>query len=371
MRFSALKSIFHQQLALISSVIPARPSHPVLANVLIEATELSVVLTGYDLMVGIQTKFEATVIQKGSFTLPVGILKSLISKFDEGEIDFTLDSETGTVQIQTATGEFKIQGIPSDQYPQLPVNNAQETITIPVNILRQGLSATLFASSKEETKQILTGVYITKNDTKLEFAATDGHRLAVCSFDVDENIQNFTVVIPAFALSEVSKLINASKVDEISIEVTNKAFILFKIGNYLLTSRILEGTFPAYRQLIPKNYGVTAILDKKQLIDKISIISIIAESKNHLIKFILENDALTLEASNENGFAKEKLDIKDLTEPLTVAFNYKYLIDGLKSLVGEKVIIKANDPKTPVIFSLFETTEYVSTYLVMPVQIVR
>jgi len=370
MQFTVLQSVLNQHLSLISSVIPSSPSHPILGNVRIDVANNLATLTGFDLRTAIQVKFSVEVVEEGSFTLPLGFLKNLISRIEEGQVKLTLlDAESGQFQIKTATGDFKIQGLPSNQFPNLPEITAEENITIPVDVFQKGLAGTIFAASKEETKMILTGVLITKTDSQLEFAATDSHRLAIVTLEVDSTIPDFRVIVPRFSLGEVSKLVTASKVDKISIEVSNNTYILFRMGNYTLISRLLEGTYPAYRQLIPTSFKITGILNKKQLLDKISIISIIAESKNHLIEFHLDNNELGLQASNEQGTAKEKLEVQELTENLSLAFNFKYLIDGLKTLTSENLTINANNERLPVIFTPVNTSNISAIYLVMPIQI--
>ena len=212
-------------LSLVSRAVPSRPTHPVLANVKLEAHQdtQQVSLTGFDLSLGIQIKFAAQVEEGGHLTLPAKLLNDIVSRLPDGEI--TLDDEVGDAiaTITSASGQYQVRGMGTEEFPELPVVENAEPINLPTSALLEGLKGSLFATSPDETKQVLTGVHFTAKQDSLEFAATDGHRLAVVETtnqDVAEgeepqsnhDMEEFEVTVPARALRELERMVGTRQV---------------------------------------------------------------------------------------------------------------------------------------------------------------
>jgi len=365
MQFTVPQASLNQQLNIVAGAIHARPSHPILANILVKAKNNTLELTGYNLNIAIISNLECEIQKEGEFTIPLVLFKNIISKLDKEDINITLESQNDTIHIKTQTGNFKIQGQPTEQYPTLPEFEVKNNLILPVEQFKKGLAATLFAASTEETKQVLTGVSIIKKETNLEFAATDSHRLGVTKFEVSENIENFNVVVPNSALKEVLKLLNTVKSENIEIDIDDNKYIVFTLDKHKIISRLLTNNFPAYNNLIPKSFTTSVIVDKKLFLNRIEIINVVADDKNHLIKFLFENNILTIRDSQET--AKETLSYEGQGSK-EIGFNSKYLLDGLKAIPGDNVVINANLPNQPVVFTPEDTS---STYLVMPIEIIR
>ncbi len=196
----------------------------------------------------------------------------------------------------------------------------------------------MFAASGDETKQVLTGVHLTKTVDCLEFAATDGHRLAVVQTpleEVESASGGFNVTIPARALRELERMMATKQnIETITLHVDDSQ-VIFEMGEQRLTSRKLEGAYPTYNQLIPKSFERSLVLDRKQLIRCLELVAVLSDQKNNLVKFSLdsENDRLSLAVESPDlGSAKESMAAEIQGESGDIAFNVKYLMDGLKAL---------------------------------------
>lgn len=384
-------------LSLVSRAVPSRPTHPILANVKLEAdveTQL-VSLTGFDLSLGIQTKFAAQVEEDGQLTLPAKLLNDIVSRLPEGEI--TLDNEAGEAMcnIRSASGRYQVRGMGIEEFPELPFVDKGEATPLPVAALVEGLKGSLFATSPDETKQVLTGVHLTVKQDSLEFAATDGHRLAVVQTtnqdqadeeqagaqnNIDAKLgkepvipqfaQEFEVTVPARALRELERMVGMRQSVESLVLRFDLGQIVFEWADQRLTSRTLEGQYPNYRQLIPRQFERQITVDRRQLLSALERIAVLADQKNNLVKFTIDsvNQQLSLSVETQDvGSGKESLEAKISGKDMEIAFNVKYFMDGLKALPSSEIQIQLNQATSPVILTPLGGLKM--TYLVMPVQI--
>ena len=370
-------------LSLVSRAVPSRPTHPVLANVKLEAHQdtQQVSLTGFDLSLGIQIKFAAQVEEGGHLTLPAKLLNDIVSRLPDGEI--TLDDEVGDAiaTITSASGQYQVRGMGTEEFPELPVVENGEPINLSTSALLEGLKGSLFATSPDETKQVLTGVHLTAKQDSLEFAATDGHRLAVVETtnqDVPEgeepqsnhDMEEFEVTVPARALRELERMVGTRQVSESLTLYIDQGQVVFELANQRITSRTLEGQYPNYRQLIPNTFERQITLDRRQLLSALERIAVLADQKNNLVKFTIDSDnqqvSLSVEAQDV-GKGRESLSAQVSGDNIDIAFNVKYLMDGLKALPATEIQLQLNGATSPVILTPLGGLKM--TYLVMPVQI--
>jgi DNA polymerase-3 subunit beta len=379
MKFTTSQSDLNTHLSFVSRAVSSRPTHPVLANVLFiaDADTGEISLTAFDLSLGIRTSFRADVTEGGKITLPAKLLNDIVTKINDGEITIAVseaseEEEHLLVFLKTVSGQFQIRGMKADEFPELPTVTDGETVSLPIDALIEGLKGALFAASADETKQVLTGVHLTKSVDSLEFAATDGHRLAVVRTPLEEadSSKGFNVTIPARALRELERMIAArSNTESITLHV-DESQVIFELDEQRLTSRKLDGAYPAYEQLIPKSFTRNLAIDRKQLIRCLELVAVLADGKNNLVKFSLdgENERLSLSVESPDlGSAKESLPAEINGESGDIAFNVKYLMDGLKALPSNDIQMQLNANTQPVIFTPLSGLKM--TYLVMPVQI--
>ncbi|WP_036481407.1 DNA polymerase III subunit beta [Myxosarcina sp. GI1] len=388
MKIICSQSDLKNNLSLVSRIVPSRPEPTVLGNVLIEAQTATqkVSITAYDGNMGIQTSFNAEVVEAGSITLPAKLINEIVTRLPEMEItlDTTEDEENLLATLSSTSGKFELSGIDAAEFPELPVIENAEKILLPVAALSRGLAGCLFAASTELSKQVLTGVHVKSQESEpnlgtLEFAATDSHRLSVVEadlkteteedIDLDLELPEFAVTIPAKALRELERMFgDAEATDMVKINFDDTQ-MSFKLGDRLLNSSRITGDYPAYWQLIPKNFSREAIVERKRLISSLELVAVLAQ-KNNIVKFSLDSDRGELVVSadaRDIGSAKQTMSAEIIGDNIDIAFNIKYLMDGLKALSATEIKMQLNEWNQPVIFTPLSGSRM--TYLVMPVQI--
>ncbi|MGL5083734.1 MAG: DNA polymerase III subunit beta [Microcoleaceae cyanobacterium] len=387
MRFVIEQEKLNAGLSFVSRAIPSRPNHPILANILLVADESKQTLsfTAFDLSLGIHTRIAAEVQVGGTCTLPAKLLSDIVSRLAQGLV--TIENAPGepSITLTASSGQYQIRGMGAEEYPELPQIDAGESVQLSADALLEGLRGTLFATSPDETKQVLTGVHLKIQSDTLEFASTDGHRLAIVqtqnlkgtdSPTLDAADTGLEVTIPARALREVERMVSlgSSSQEDALAPITlrfDESQVIFELGNQRLNSRKLEGAYPAYRQLVPQQFLSRVDLDRRQLIGALERIAVLASQKNDIIKCVIDSDrqivSLSVEAA-EVGNAVESLSAQvSGDEPKELAFNVKYLLEGLKVFNTSELQMSLNTATSPVILN--PLGELKMTYLVMPVQI--
>jgi DNA polymerase-3 subunit beta len=355
----------------------------VLANVLLTADagtdRLS--LTGFDLNLGIQTSLAASVETSGAITLPARLLGEIVSRLaSDSPLTLTTEESGEQVQLTSLSGSYQMRGMPADDYPDLPMVESGMTLKLQASGLVQALKGTLFASSGDEAKQLLTGVHLSFTDRNLEAAATDGHRLAV--LQVDDALQAaadgtegddavFAVTLPARSLREVERLMAGWRSEDPISLFCDRGQVVFLAADQMVTSRTLEGTYPNYRQLIPDGFSRTLTMDRRALVGALERIAVLADQHNNVVKFSSqpESGVVLISADAQDvGSGSESLAAELSGDAIQIAFNVRYMLDGLKAMAADRVVLHCNAPTTPAVLRPVEESDGF-TYLVMPVQI--
>lgn len=381
MKFTCAQSDLSANLAIVSRVVPSRPSHPVLANVLLNADEAGqrVNLTGFDLSLGIQTSFEAQVEIGGTLTLPAKLLNDIVSRLPDEALTLAEADGESVVTLTCSSGRYQVRGMSAEEYPELPMVAEGQPARLAPEMLLEGLRGALFATSADETKQVLTGVHLTSLQDSMEFAATDGHRLAVVqTLDQTDEASDKAVVsdteievtVPAKALRELERMLQAhATADAIALRL-DPSQVIFELGGQRVTSRLLEGQYPNYRQLIPTQFSRQTTVERRLLIGALERIAVLADQKNNIVKLTLDHakQELTLSVEAQDvGSGRETIPAQISGDDLEIAFNVRYLLDGLKALPTPEVQLQCNTPTSPAVLSPLGGLKM--TYLVMPVQI--
>ncbi|MCU0566177.1 MAG: DNA polymerase III subunit beta [Oculatellaceae cyanobacterium Prado106] len=379
MKLICTQNELNTHLSLVSRAVPSRPSHPVLANVLLNADEDSqqVSLTGFDLSLGVQTSFKGQVEEGGILTLPAKLLSDIVSRLPDGEIILDGEADETLVTLTCASGRYQVRGMGAEEYPELPTIADGQVAYLPIEALLEGLRGSLFATSSDETKQVLTGVHIAVDADGMEFAATDGHRLAVVE---TENLETedkggtdkakFDVTVPGKALRELERMIQMNASAEPIAVRFDQGQLIVQWDNQRLTSRLLEGQYPNYRQLIPKQFSRQLTVDRRVFISALERIAVLADQKNSIVKLNLsvadQETVLSVDAQDV-GSGRETVPSQISGEDLEIAFNVKYLLEGLKSFDTAEVQMQCNTSTSPSILTPLGSLKM--TYLVMPVQV--
>lgn len=378
MKFICTQHELNTHLTLVSRAVASRPSHPVLANVLLDVDmeTQQVKITGFDLSLGVQTTFAAQVEAGGRLTLPAKLLTDIVSRLPAGDI--TLDNEENeAIAILTcSSGRYEVRGMDASEYPELPTIAESEIARLPVDALVDGLKGSLFATSTDESKQVLTGVHLTAQDNGLEFAATDGHRLSVVqtvsdeSSDVQTQAGNLDVTVPGKALRELERMLQMPQPSEVITVQFDHSQLVVEWDTQRLTSRLLEGQYPNYRQLIPRQFELQMTVERRLFATALERIAVLADQRNSIVKLNLDTTAQQLVLSvdaQDVGSAREAIAAQISGDDLEIAFNVKYLLEGLKALPSSEVQMQFNTATSPSVLTPLGGIKM--TYLVMPVQV--
>ena len=373
----------NNSIQLVSKAVASRPTHPILANILLTADQgiNKISLTGFDLNLGIQTSFDGTVKNSGAITIPAKLLSEIVNKLpNESPVSLVVDENSDNILIKSDKGSFNLKGIPSDDYPSLPFVESGTSLNIDPSSFLKALKSTIFASSNDDSKQLLTGVNFTFKQNYLESASTDGHRLAVTLIGNKENIENkdsitsnesdLSVTIPTRSLREIEKLVTLRS-SENSIKLFHdKGQVVFISSNQIITTRTLEGNYPNYSQLIPDTFSKTFNFNTQKLIEALERIAVLDDQQSSVVKFKFDNNELaSISADAQDiGNANEYISVSYSGENFDIAFNVRYILEGLKVIASEKVLLKCNLATTPAVF-VPEDNLNSFTYLVMPVQV--
>lgn len=366
MKFTIDKTEASRVLGIVKSAISPRPHHQILTCVLVEASQedQQVTFTGSDLSLFAVIKAEASVSQGGKIAIPANLLFSIVAKQPEGEIRIECSADSSKISI-LGTGRYDISGLETSDYPAIPSIPSQY-VELEPSQLKSGIETTEKFTSADDTKQVLTGVRISSDSGKLEFAATDGHRLAV--ENVNSNCLSFGgVTVPRSGLSLVKKILSDDPVklfydeDQI-IFVTDKASV---------TVRALNGVYPAYRTLIPASFLIESVWNTKQFLAAVERVSIL--SPNLITLTLYEQFVVISSHAQEIGNAQEKINamssIKLANESIQVAFKATYLIEALKTIDAQEFKLLLNSPATPVVLKSLGMRD--QTFLIMPINIVQ
>ena len=370
---------------LVNKAVASRPTHPILSNILFTADEVTnkISLTGFDLNLGIQTSFDANVQKSGAITIPSKILSEIVSKFPtESPITLKVDDNSENILLKSDRGSFNLKGIEADDYPNLPFVESGTSLDINPSVFLNALKLTVFSSSNDDSKQLLTGVNFKFKSNSLESAATDGHRLAVVlnsddkvltNSDEFENFNNnkddFSVTIPTRSLREIEKLINIRTENESIKLFYDKGQVVFISSNQIITTRTLEGSYPNYRQLIPDTFSKFFKFERNSLINSLERIAVLADQQSSVVKISISDDKFaSISADAQDiGNANELLPVVFDGDHIDIAFNVRYLLEGLKVITSDNVLLKCNLPTTPAVLVPDDNSSF--TYLVMPVQV--
>ena len=392
MKIICSQSDLKNNLAFVSRAVPARPEPLVLGNILLVADETNqkITMTAFDGSLGIRASFQGEVATGGMVALPAKLFNDIVSRLPEMEIalncgDGEAEETNLVVTLSAASSKLQINGMDGSEFPELPTVSSDRVIELPVNILLEGLKGCLFAASTELSKQVLTGVHLsssqdsTVDDAFLEFAATDSHRLSVVkafladsdsetATEVDvANLADLGVTIPASALRELEKMVSEGQ-STVKMRY-DESQIIFETGERVLNTLRLTGAYPPYERLIPDSFSRQLTCDRKRLISSLELVSVLAQ-KNNIVKFSLNSgdEELTLSVDTPDvGSAKQSLPAEIIGEDIEIAFNIKYLMDGIKAIASAEIKMQLNEWNQPVIFTPIGGLEV--TYLVMPVQI--
>src|SRR5207245_204380 len=345
MKFSVTKEKLLEGLQQVQNVVSTRTTLPILSNVLLQAKGKEVHLTTTDLDVGVRGSFEANVEKDGATTLPARRLFTIIRELPSSEVQFEVDGKNAA-SIRSGQSFFKILGLPEDEFPPLPKFEDAKVVTIRQKDLRDGLRKTSYAISTDETRYVLNGVLFSFKDNKLTLVATDGRRLAMAEIELEFPRSHETdIIIPTKAVTELQRLLT----DDGEVKVNmGSGQIAFDLNKTLLVSKLIEGNYPNYRQVIPAEAKERIKLERETFLNSLRRVSLLASDKSNSIKLKFSKNNIDITANTpEVGEAKESLPVQYKGRDFSIAFNPEFLMAPLRALAEDEVFLDLIDEMSP------------------------
>ena len=355
----------------INSVIngvSSKTTMPILEGILLKTNDNELILTTYDLEIGIEYTLEAKIIEQGNTVVNATMFSEIIRKLPSKEIKISIN-ENRLLEIECEGSLYKLATMNPDEFPELPKINIDNSIEIEQTILKNMIRKTIFAVSTEENRPIFTGCLFEVTDNKLNVVAVDGYRLAIKSNVINERANNFSSVIPGKTLNEVNKIISDS-FDTIKIGISrNQA--LFEMENCKLVTRLLDGEFLKYSNAIPASWETRIKVNKNNIQDCFERISLISASsiekeKKYPVKVNIELGKVTISCANQTGDAKEEIYVETEGKELEIGFNPRFFLDALKAIDDEEVYLEFGTNRSPCIIKPIEEGNYI--YMILPIK---
>ena len=363
MKFSVSKEKLLAGLQTVQNVVSTRTTLPILSNVLLQAADDQLRLTTTDLDVGVSGAVSAQIEKPGATTLPARRLATIVRELPAAEIFVEVDSKN-VASIRCGQSFFKILGLPEEEFPPLPKFNDTRTFTIGQQILRDALKKTSYAISTDETRYVLNGILFSFKENKLTLVATDGRRLALVDLEVEfPRSQEVEIIVPTKAVTELSRLLGDEGEVRLSVEENQ---VSFQIGDTLLASKLIEGNYPNYRQVIPAEAKERVTLEREQFLNAVHRVSLLSSEKSNSVKLVFSKNNIEIAANTPDvGEARESLAVAYKGREFSIAFNPEFLQAPLRMLTNDEVYLDMIDEMSPGVIKI----QSPFLYVLMPMRI--
>jgi DNA polymerase-3 subunit beta len=355
------------KLSIVSRAVSTRAATQALSGVLLTATDGSVALTATDLDLGLRTALDAEVESEGSVLLPGRLLAEVTRSLSDSTVEIETREAEHDVEIRSGSSNFHLRVLPAEDFPKLPEPGEQEGLKIPAAALGASIELVARAASRDDMRPVLTGVFVSASGTEMTMVATDSYRLAVKRTELEAALGGeIEANIPARALRELARILSSEGVEEATIWLLpNQA--VFQAGAITLTTRLIEGQFPNFRQLLPESYEHDVRLPRGEFLDVTRRVGQLAQ-RNAPLRLSLEAGELTVAAETPDvGDARETMPAAFEGEAMEIGFNPEFLREGIESVEGEEVLLRLISPLRPGLLQPVEGEDF--RYLVMPIRL--
>ena len=369
MKLSVMQENLARGLSVVSRAVSSRSTLPVLANVLLKTEDAGLKLTATNLEIGITYWVPGKIETDGATTVPARLLTDLVNSLPAGDrVD--LDLQPGdTLHLRSGRFETNIKGIDADEFPAIQTAGERPTTRIAQNVLRRALAEVTFAAASDEARPILTGVLARFEGDQVTLAAADNYRIAVRTIPVLDAVPETSVVIPARALNELARVL-ADVEDPVEVVLAGgRNQVLFHLEGVDLVSRLIDGQFPNYQQVLPQSHSTRAVLDREELLRAVRPAALIAHESANIVKLQVggdDNAGITVSANAEVGDHVGAVEASVEGDGTTIAFNARYLADVLQNVDADQFALELNGPLSPGVFKPIGDDRYV--HVVMPVR---
>lgn len=365
-RAELLKSLAH-----VHRVVERRNTIPILANVLMRSDPRGLALRATDLDIEIVETIAAEVQEEGATTVPAHTIYDIVRKLPEGaQVQIETSGDRSTLTVRAGRSRFALQTLPENEFPDLAAGEMTHSFTLPAGELKRLVDKTQFAISTEETRYYLNGIYLHVADAGgpvLRAVATDGHRLAQAQTTAPTGASGMPgVIVPRKAVAEIQRL--AENADaEVTVELS-AAKIRVSLDRVVLTSKLIDGTFPDYGRVIPVGNDKTLVVDKADFASAVDRVSTVASERGRAVKLSIADGKLTLSVTNpDSGSATEEIEVEYAAEPIDIGFNSRYLLDITSQIEGSTAELKLADPGSPTLVQ--DPDKRGALYVLMPMRV--
>jgi|SRR3972149_413310 len=369
MKLSCLKQNLWKSLTIVSKALNSKTTLPILSNILIKTDQGRLKLVGTDLEIGITSWLGAKIDQEGEIAIPSKLFLEYINSLKDEKID--LQSTETHLKVKTKNNISNIKFINSSEFPSIPkINEESEIITIKGNQLKNGLENVFFAATHDETRPALNGVLLKILDKKINFVATDSYRLAQKEIKNNKIKNESEVIIPNKTTSEIIRILQYFPDIDIKIGMTQNQIFLKIEDEVEIVSRLIEGGFPAYEQIIPSNFQSTIIINRNELLDAIKLTNLFAKENSNNLKLEINPQDKTVIVSATStylGDASSTIEANIEGDGLDIAFNARYLTDVLMALNNDNIQLNFSGKLSPAVVTIPGSDEY--HYVIMPLRI--
>jgi DNA polymerase III subunit beta len=356
-----------RQLQTVSRVASTRSAIQALSGVQLAASESGCELRATDMDVGLRVPVEAEVVREGVVVLPARLLLDVVRLLPAAEISLELRAQEQDVELVSGNATFHIRTLRSEDFPPFPEPESESSVSLPVEAFVSTALKVASSASRDETRPVLTGILVSASDRELRMVATDSYRLSVKETVLESPLASgFEVNVPARALQELARIAGHEEDEELRIGVRQNQ-ILFELGGIVLSSRLIDGQFPNYRQLLPETFEHELRLAGPELTEVVRRISLLAQ-KNAPLRLSFKPGELTISAQTPDiGEALESLPVSFRGDPLEIGFNPEFLRAGLEAIEEGDVVVKLISPLRPGLIESGDESRF--RYLIMPIRL--
>lgn len=366
MKLTASRDNLVNALATASRAVSTRSAIQALSGILIDAQDSGVRVRATDMEIGLTVPLEADVAAAGSIVLPGRLLLEVVRSLPAGEVTIDATRADRMVELSGGQARFEIRALPGEEFPRLP-DPGDSGVSLPADAFVATVDRVARSASRDEARPILTGVHVTAEGGSLTMAATDSYRLSVMTATLSEELASpLEANIPARALRELSRLVGEAGADRVEISMLGNQ-VVFSAGDALLSSRLIEGQFPNYRQLLPESFEHEVRINREELLEVVRRISLMAQ-RNAPLRMGFSDGELTVSARTPDvGEASESIPVGFGGEPLEIGFNPEFIRDGIETAESEEIVFKLISPLRPGLIEPVGDDDY--RYLAMPIRL--
>jgi DNA polymerase III subunit beta len=367
-KLSVMQENLSRGLSVVTRAVSSRSTLPVLANVLLKTEDAGLKLTATNLEIGITSWVPGKIDTDGALTVPARLITDVVAGLPAGE-RVELDVDATTLRIRAGRYQTHLRGIDAEEFPVIPAAGERPTTRVSQRLLRRALSEVAFAAASDEARPILTGVLTRFVGDRLTLAAADNYRIAVKTVPILDPVEETSIVVPARSYQELMRVLGDTD-DPVEVMLAQpKSQILFRIEGTELVSRLIDGQFPNYQQVLPTSHSTRGVVDREELLKAVRLSALIASSAANVVRLRLgdgDSRGITIAAAADVGDAEGEVEAALEGDPVSIAFNSRYLTEALQNVAVDQLALEFTGPLSPGVLRPIGDEDYV--HVIMPVR---